>query len=175
MHRKSFLAGIILAVGCFIAMSIAMPSAAYAQKDPRVEKSMKDLIDGAAKLGAPKVEGREAVGGTDAPALYFGSTKINNNFTLVDAVAKADGKGMTATLFVKSGDDFVRVATNVPKPDGSRAIGTKLDSKALDNIKKGEAFYGEVPLQGKQYITGYEPIKVGGNVIGIYYVGYVKP
>src|SRR5262249_41708714 len=137
MNRKSFLAGIILAAGCFIA-SVSMPTAAYAQKDPRVEKSMKDLIDGTAKLGAPKVEGKEAVGGTDAPALYFGSTKINNNFALVDEVAKNGGAGMTATLFVRSGDDFVRVATNVPKADGSgRAIGTKLDSKALDNIKKG--------------------------------------
>lgn len=174
MHRKSFLAGIILAVGCFIAMSVAMPSAAYAQKDPRVAKSMKDLIDATAKLGAPKVEGKEAVGGTDAPALYFGSTKINNNFTVVDQVAKDGGAGMTATLFVRSGDDFIRVATNVPKPDGSRAIGTKLDSKALDNIRKGEAFYGEVPLQGSQYITGYEPIKIGNNVIGIYYVGFKK-
>jgi hypothetical protein len=36
-----------------------------------------------AKLGAPKVEGREAVGGKDALALYFGTTKINNNFEIV--------------------------------------------------------------------------------------------
>jgi hypothetical protein len=37
-----------------------------------------------AKLGAPKLEGREAVGGRDAPALYFGGSKINNNFEVVD-------------------------------------------------------------------------------------------
>jgi predicted ATPase len=45
-----------------------------------------------AKLGAPKVEGKEAVGGKEAPALYFGSTKINNNFDVVDAVGKKTAK-----------------------------------------------------------------------------------
>jgi len=39
-------------------------------------------------LGAPKLEGKEAVGGKDAPSLYFGTTKINNSFDIVDAVGK---------------------------------------------------------------------------------------
>ena len=38
-----------------------------------------------AKLGAPKIQGNEAVDGKSAPA---GSTKMNNNFTVVDEVAK---------------------------------------------------------------------------------------
>jgi Cache 3/Cache 2 fusion domain len=84
--------------------------------------------------------------------------------------------GGTATLFAKTGDEFVRVSTNVPKPDGSgRAIGTVLAGPALESIKAGKAFYGEVPILGVQYITGYEPIKDGsGAVIGIWYVGYKK-
>jgi hypothetical protein len=37
----------------------------------------------------------------------------------------------------------------------------------------GKAFYGEVPILGVPYITGYEPIRYGsGTVIGIWYVGY---
>jgi hypothetical protein len=40
---------------------------------------------------------------------------------VVDEVVKENGG--TATLFVKAGDEYVRVATNVKKPDGSRAIG----------------------------------------------------
>ena len=44
------------------------------------------------------------------PAFYFGSTKKNNNFDLVDEVVKQAGG--TATIFVKSGDDYVRVATS---------------------------------------------------------------
>jgi hypothetical protein len=80
---------------------------------------MESLKAMTAKLGAPKLEGNEAVGGKDAPALYFGKTKINNNFDIVDTIGKEDGKGMTATLFAKGG-----VSTSVPKPDGSgRAVG----------------------------------------------------
>jgi hypothetical protein len=65
---------------------------------------MESLKAMTAKLGAPKLEGKEAVGGKEAPGLYFGTTKVNNNFDIVDAVGKEDGKGMTATLFAKSGD-----------------------------------------------------------------------
>ena len=71
---------------------------------------MASLKGMAATLGAPKLEGNEAVGGKDAPALYFGTTKINNNFDIVDAVAKEDGQGMTATLFAKSGDEYIRAS-----------------------------------------------------------------
>src|SRR5262249_29458651 len=93
-----------------------------------------------------------------------------------EAVARAGGR---ARLFVKAGDDYVRVSTNAPKPDGSgRAIGTVLDpaGKAIAAIRQGQAFYGEVPILGTPYITGYEPIKDGsGNATGVYYVGYQEP
>jgi len=177
MNRKDLRVG-LLAVGCFIATSIAMPSIGNAQADPRVSKSMASLRAMSTKSGPPKLEGKEAVGGKDAPVLYFGSTKINNNFDVVDAVSKEDGKGMTATFFVKSGDEYIRVSTSVPKPDGSgRAIGTILDpaGKAIAEIKQGKPFYGEVAILGTPYVTGYEPMKdASGNVIGIYYVGYKK-
>ncbi|CAG9172613.1 hypothetical protein LMG23994_02449 [Cupriavidus pinatubonensis] len=63
------------------------------------------------------------------------------------------------------------------KDDGSRAIGTVLDpkGKAIAAIRGGGAFYGEVDILGKPYITGYEPIRdPGGKIIGVYYVGYIK-
>jgi hypothetical protein len=74
---------LILAVG-FFATPMLVPSASNAQ-DARVAKSMAALKDQTAKLGAPKIDGKDAVGGRDAPALYFGSTKMNNNFSVVDA------------------------------------------------------------------------------------------
>src|SRR6516162_1533782 len=157
MIRKNLFAG-ILAAGCFITASVAAPSVGYAQADPSVTKSMETLKSMTAKLGAPKLEGNEAVGGKDAPALYFGTTKINNNFDIVDAVGKEDGKGMTATLFAKDGDEYIRVSTSVPKPDGSgRAVGTVLAGLALESIKAGNPYYGQVAILGTPYITGYEP------------------
>jgi len=175
MNRESFLVG-ILAAGCFIATSILMPSVGNAQADPKVKASMDALKAATAKLGAPKIEGMEAVSGKNASALYFGTTKVNNNYDVVDAVVKEHGG--TATLFAKTGDEYVRVSTNVPKPDGSgRATGTILDpaGKAIVAINAGKAFYGEVTILGVPYITGYEPIKdASGKVIGIWYVGYKK-
>ena len=175
MNRKNFVINILAAM-CCIATCAAVPSAGHAQADPRIAKSMESLKAMTAKLGAPKLEGKEAVGGKEAPALYFGTTKVNNNFDVVDGVGKEDGKGMTATLFAKSGDEYIRVSTSVPKPDGSgRAVGTVLAGPALETIKAGKAHYGEVPILGTPYITGYESIKdSSGAQIGVYYVGYKK-
>lgn len=175
MHQKKYFVG-MLAAACLVATTLLMPNLGHAQADPRVQTSMDILKSMTAKLGAPKIEGQEPVGGKDAPALYFGTTKMNNNFEVVDAIGKEDGKGMTATLFVKGGDDYIRVATSVPKPDGSgRAIGTVLAGPALEAIKQGKAYYGEVPILGAPYTTGYEPIKdSSGSTIGVYYVGYKK-
>jgi hypothetical protein len=157
-----------------MATAIVVPNLGQAQ-DAKVKNAMHELQSGAEKLGPPKIDGTDTVAGKQVPAIYFGSTKMNNNFDLVDqAVEKAGG---TATIFVKSGDEFVRVTTNVKKDDGSRAIGTVLDpkGKAIQSISKNEPFYGEVDILGKPYITGYEPIRDGANnVIGIYYVGYLK-
>jgi Cache 3/Cache 2 fusion domain len=164
----------IFTVACVASAAMLLPQVGQAQ-DSKVATAMQLLESMANKLGPPKIEGTEAVAGKDVPAIYFGSTKMNNNFDLVDGVVKqAQG---TATIFGKNGDEYVRVATNVKKDDGSRAIGTILDpkGKAIQSISKGEPFYGEVDILGKPYVTGYKPIRDSSQkVIGIYYVGYLK-
>ena len=159
-------------VACLAGAAMLLPQVGLAQ-DAKVKTAMELLESMATTLGPPKIEGTEAVAGKDVPAIYFGSTKMNNNFDLVDEVVKqAQG---TATIFVKNGDEYVRVATNVKQNDGSRALGTLLDphGKAIESIKQNQAFYGEVDILGKPYITGYKPIlDTAQSVIGIYYVGY---
>jgi Cache 3/Cache 2 fusion domain len=165
--------GMIIA-SCLIGAATLLPQDLQAQ-DAKVKTAMEIMESMAHKLGPPKIDGTDSVAGKEVPAIFFGSTRMNNNFELVDDVVKqAQG---TATIFVKSGDEYVRVATNVKKDDGSRATGTVLDpkGKAIESIRKGEAFYGEVDILGKPYITGYKPIRdASQNVIGIYYVGYMK-
>ena len=173
MKRNSFCMG-ILAAACFVVTSIIAPGIGYAQADPKVANAMADLKAATAKLGAPKLDGTDPVSGKNASALYFGTSKVNNNFDIVDAVVKANGG--TATLFAKTGDEYVRVSTNVPK-DSGRATGTILDpkGKAIVEINAGRPFYGDVDILGTIYTTGYEPIKdTSGKVIGIWYVGYKK-
>jgi hypothetical protein len=140
-----------------------------------VNHSMATLIARTETLGPPRLEGRESVAGEDVPALYFGSSKMNNSFDVVDEVAREAGG--VASLFVRSGDEFVRVATNAKKNDGSRALGVLLDPKgpAIERMRRGEAYYGESFVQDTAYIAGYEPIRdAAGNVIGVYATGYLK-
>src|SRR5260370_15205349 len=66
-----------------------------------VQAAMQLLESKAEKLGAPSVNGEEAVAGKNVPALHLRSTKINNNFNLVDEVQNEAGG--TATIFVTSG------------------------------------------------------------------------
>jgi len=179
---KKALVVLVIAIGC-VGSLMLMAGVATAQ-EARTAASMATLKDETAKLGAPKIEGTEAVGGRSAPALYFGSTKMNNNFILVDEVAKEGGPGMVATLFVEAGvqqargtvsEEYVRVATSVLLPDGRRAVGTVMGSPALESIKAGQPYHGEVEVLGTLYITDYEPIKDGsGETIGAYFVGYKK-
>ena len=179
---KKALVVLVIAIG-FPGSLMLMASAANAQ-EARTAASMAALKDKTAKLGAPKIEGQEEVGGKIAPVLYFGSTKMNSNFTVVDEVSKEGGPGMVATLFVKAGvqqaraaagEEYIRVATSVLLPDGRRAVGTVMGSPALELIKAGEPYYGEVEVLGTQYITHYEPIKdASGETIGAYFVGYKK-
>jgi len=171
MNRRHALIGIVA-----VAASPSLLGAAHAQDVmAKVHQSMDLLKAEAAKLGTPKIDGTDPVAGQPVPAIYFGSTKINNNFDLVDSVVKQ--MGGTATIFVKSGADYIRVSTNVPGSVNGRAIGTKLDpnGKAIASINKNEAFFGDVDILGKPYTTGYDPIHdASGAVIGIYYVGYAK-
>jgi cache 3/cache 2 fusion protein len=173
LPMKSKVVGWLVVAVAFLAAPVLMLSDGIAQ-DARVAKSMAALKDQTSKLGAPKIGGKDAVGGRDAPALYFGSTKMNNNFSVVDAVAEEGGRGMAVTLFVKSGDDYIRVATNVStRVAGGRGLGTILTGPALELIKAGNAYYGKALVLGTSHIGGYEPIKdASGAIIGLYFVGF---
>jgi hypothetical protein len=158
MYKNSLIA-CILALTCFI----LIPSLGTAETD-KVIKSMATLKAETEKIGAPKVEGTD---------LYFGSWKVSN--FLVKQVVKK--RGGAATLFVKNGGQYVRVATTVNNQDGNLAVGTPLDasSPAIAKLNAGEPYYGEATVFGKTYDAGYEPIKnASGAVIGAYFVGYPK-
>src|ERR1700745_4308886 len=117
------------------------------------EKAAMNLLKSVSEiLGPPKIEGTDTIEGNAVPAVFFGATKMNNNFTLVDEIVKEVGG--TATIFVKSAADYVRVATNVKRDDGSRAIGTILDpkGKVIAFINRNEAFYGGATFLGKQHL-----------------------
>lgn len=138
----------------------------------RVKSSMALLKQRGEALGTPRLGEAVFVKDTQANQLFLGDTPQANAFSLVDGLT--DIMGGTATLFSKTGSDFIRVSTNVIKNE-QRAIGTKLapTGKAIQKILKQQAYYGAVDILGSPYLTGYEPMyDATGSVIGIWYVGY---
>ena len=138
----------------------------------RVQNSMRLLKKMGAELGSAKQDGTVMVNGVSATNIVLGNTPQGNNFELVDSLTEImDG---TATIFSKTGNDYIRISTNVIKQN-KRAIGTKLgaNGKAIKLINKGEAYYGKVDILGSPYLTGYAPLtNNAGQIIGIWYVGY---
>jgi Cache 3/Cache 2 fusion domain len=63
--------------------------------------------------------------------LYFANTKASND--LVEAVVKEHGG--EATLFVKSGNQFVRVATTVKKEDGNVQVNSDMKCQSIGSFK----------------------------------------
>jgi methyl-accepting chemotaxis protein len=138
----------------------------------RVKSSMALLKQRGALLGTPSQSSRVTVKATQANELMLGTEPQANNFALVDGLT--DVMGGTATLFSKTGNEYIRVSTNVIKA-GERAIGTKLapNGKAIKQIENKQAYYGAVDILGSPYLTGYEPMfNASGDVVGIWYVGY---
>ncbi|MFB4394686.1 methyl-accepting chemotaxis protein [Pseudomonas sp. LS_2] len=113
------------------------------------------------------------VAGQPAPALYLGDSLLNNNFQQVDGFKRMTAG--VATLFVRSGDDFIRISTSVTKQDGSRAIGTKLDRQhpAYKLLMAGQTYVGRALLFERNYMTRYVPVRDGaGQVMAVLFVGF---
>jgi len=111
-------------------------------------------------------------GGRAVPLLKSGGATLNGDFSVPDRFTARTG--VPATIFVRSGDDFIRISTSVRKENGERAVGTALDhaSPAYAPLIAGRAYQGLTQLFGKPVITAYQPLHdAGGRVIGALYVG----
>jgi len=93
------------------------------------------------------------------------------NYTFVDSISKL--LGGTATIFQKIDSGYLRVSTNVPRLDSSRAVNTFIpnNSPVIKAIEEGETYYGRAYVVNDWYITAYEPITQNGKPVGILYVG----
>lgn len=139
----------------------------------QAQNAMYLLKDRTRLYGVPSIKGTVVIDAISVPNLYMGSTPLLNHTELVDYVTAMNGG--TATIFVKSGKHFVRVATNVKLENGARAIGTLLDQegKAVKVLSQKQTFNGVVDILGEPYITRYEPmLDAQGELIGAYYVGF---
>ncbi|NWA37203.1 methyl-accepting chemotaxis protein [Pseudomonas reactans] len=113
------------------------------------------------------------VAGVQTPSLYLGSEVLNNNFDEVDEFKQMSGG--VATVFVRSGEDFIRISTSLTKQDGNRAIGTVLDRQgpAYQRVLSGQTYIGRAVLFDRSYMTQYSPVRdSSGQVIAVLFIGF---
>ncbi|MBW3165142.1 methyl-accepting chemotaxis protein [Ferrimonas balearica] len=142
-------------------------------------QSQRDLAEHNARLFADLFPGdfeltgkRVTVAGTNAPELRSGPRLINTTLAQVDRYAKITGG--SATVFVRDGDDFLRIATSLRTETGNRATGTWLGTAhpGYQALINGQPYIGYATLFGREQITVYEPvIDANGAVIAVRFIG----
>ncbi|WP_312458140.1 Cache 3/Cache 2 fusion domain-containing protein [Pseudescherichia sp.] len=152
-----------------VADMVEMFSSSLSEEVERYTRQFSTFIPQPVSLDATQTR---TISGLTVPLLKGGETELHENNAIPDDFFQRTGS--IATLFVRNGDSFVRVATSLRKEDGERAIGTQLDSNspALAPVLHGDIYRGLAQLFGKRYITQYQPVKdASGKTIAILFVG----
>jgi methyl-accepting chemotaxis protein len=152
-------AGLALAATLYVTVERA-DRELHVQGMARLDANMRVLWD---LIGA---HGREFR--IEGDRLMAGDHILDGDLATVDRVK--DSAGGVATIF--RGD--LRVATNIVRPDGQRAVGTRLAPGAVhDSIfKDNKPYRGPNLILGQPYFTAYDPIRdPSGRTIGLLFVG----
>ncbi|MDA9149479.1 Cache 3/Cache 2 fusion domain-containing protein [Synechococcus sp. AH-229-G18] len=144
-----------------------------------LEKGLNELEVSTLKFGEPNVDVQNFSDNSrvsqnlSLPVLSFGSVKAS---LLTETLNQATEMWETsATIFVRDGDQMVRIATTIQDKEGASAVGTVLDPDGfvLPKLLEGEEFKGIARILGIPYYTRYAPIfNKDGDVVGAWYVGY---
>jgi len=114
------------------------------------------------QAGVPVLENGHVIG-----AVITGFDAITSN-EFVDEVKSI--LGVECTIF----QNDTRISTTVIKPDGARAVGTRLEnSEVLSRVlERGEIYLGANRILGNDYTTAYAPLKdPTGQINGMLFVG----
>ncbi|NIZ92744.1 methyl-accepting chemotaxis protein [Kineococcus rubinsiae] len=123
--------------------------------------------------------------GVTLPRLLFGSTWLGQQADPAVAVAGIDDAarltGAAVTVFQRmdGAGDMLRVATTVVNAKGRRNIGTYIPAigaggaanPVVAALLAGETYHGTATVADQQYVTVYEPLKRGDEVVGAVFVG----
>lgn len=128
----------------------------------------------------------KAISSVSLPRMNIGDTWLgqisskNQAAPLVDEVLNLVGTTCTVFQVMNENGDMLRVATNVIKKNGQRAIGTFIPSSnpdgtpnpVISKVKRGETYVGRAYVVNGWYITAYKPMYDSNrNLMGMLYVG----
>ncbi|MFH1135117.1 MAG: methyl-accepting chemotaxis protein [Pseudomonadota bacterium] len=108
------------------------------------------------------------------------SRSFQDRLPVVDEVRELVGATCTVFQRLNEEGDMLRVLTNVPAKDGTRAVGTYIprtnpdgrENPVIAAVLKGQAYSGRALVMDKWHQAIYEPLKdEAGRVIGVLYVG----
>lgn len=128
----------------------------------------------------------KSVTNVSLPKMYIGDRWLgqvsdkNQAAPLVDEVFKLVGTTCTVFQAMNQEGDMLRVATNIIKKDGQRAIGTYIpgtnpdgsENPVISTIKRGETYIGRAYVVNGWYITAYKPMyDAARQLVGMLFVG----
>lgn len=109
-----------------------------------------------------------------------GGLLLNRNYAFVDEIrdlvygpgSLAEGSRGTVTVFL----DDVRITTNVPSNDDTRALGTRVSVEVRNTVlEQGTSWIDRAFVVNDWYISAYEPIiDVNNDRVGMLYAGYLE-
>ena len=131
-----------------------------ADGQPSLDLDQRELISG-------------GTGNRSVPILRFGEVKISSQAkTLINL---SEDTKTSKTVFVRDGDQMVRLITSIETKEGDSAVATLLDPEGpvLPKLLQGKIYKGLARILGTLYYTQYVPIFDESNeVIGAWYAGY---
>jgi len=121
---------------------------------------------------AASLNGTLELDSTAEPLLRLDGVALNGDNARIDRFTRATGA--VATVFMRQGDDYLRVASSLKTDKGEPATGTQLDRQhpAYADVQAGRSYMGLAMLFGRQYMTQYRPLKdASGAIVGMAFVG----
>ena len=175
----------VLAIGFFAAVSVASAWDARSHPSEMVSAVMALLKAEADQLGPPRLDG----GDVGVPTLYFGATRINDNFALIDEAARRSGlPHATVGIYLKgsgpdpAGESPKFMSAAVRYGENARESGKVMGwmrpmyggpsmSDAIAAIRANRAYHSQSFSGGQAFQVACEPIHDAANdVIGFFFV-----
>ena len=107
----------------------------------------------------------------DFPVVISNGRPLHENHEIVDRWGKQFG---ASSIFVRDGEELIRVSTWGRTDKGQRQLGSRLprDGAAYKAVMAGKPYTGFVVVLGKPLVAAYVPIMNDGKVLGAMSVGY---